>query len=136
MPITIAYLLSVCTDLATAVETFACVFVRPARLTDTIRDSMRQLPVGLYLMAVVLCAGCSLFKTEADVESNTSWSGSFDGRTVDGSGNQTVKMDGGSGPHCAVVQKKTRTGSLKVSISHGESKTTTAEFGLVSVCSD
>jgi hypothetical protein len=88
----------------------------------------------LLLVAILLCPGCSLFNTDAHVESDTSWSGSFDGRTVDGSGNKTVSLGSGTGPKCAVVQKKTRTGSLRVKIDGGDDKKTTAEFGVVSVC--
>lgn len=90
--------------------------------------------VALATLIVLVSAGCFLFQTEADVESDTSWSGSFDGRTVDGSGNQTVKMGGGGSTKCAVVQKQTRNGYLRVSISGGEEKETTAAFGVVSVC--
>lgn len=81
----------------------------------------------------LLLSGCSAFGApDAEVESNTTWSGSFTGRTVDGSGNQTVKLTGSS-PFCASVQKQTKAGFLTVSIG-GHSNTTTAEFGVVTVC--
>jgi len=80
--------------------------------------------------------GCSVFKLTADVSSSTSWSGSFDGRTVSGTGDMKVDMGTrGQTTKCAAVQKETRQGFLTVSISGGESKTTTAEFGVVTVCS-
>jgi hypothetical protein len=95
------------------------------------------------MIRLCLIASCLLFTScswlnnvNAEVTSDTSWSGNFDGRTVDGTGNQTVKMDRGSnssGSVCAVVQKDTRSGFLTVKIG-GEEKTTTAEFGVVSVC--
>lgn len=79
---------------------------------------------------------CSVFKVTADVSSSTSWSGSFNGRTVSGTGDMKVDMGIAGSAKCAVVQKETRNGFLTVSISGGESKTTTAEFGVVSVCSN
>lgn len=88
------------------------------------------------LFASVLVAGCGVFRTEAVVTSDTSWSGSFDGRTVEGTGNRVVDLPGGgasSSTKCAVVQKQTRQGFLTVRIGSDE-KTTTAEFGVVSVC--
>lgn len=87
------------------------------------------------LMALAL-PGCSVFKVKADVSSSTSWSGSFNGRTVSGTGNMSVDMGARGSVKCAVVQKDTREGFLTVSIDGGESKTTTAEFGVVSVCSN
>ena len=82
----------------------------------------------------MLTCGCSSFKSEAQVESDTSWSGSFNGRTVSGSGNQKVDLGGGTGPKCAVVQKQTRQGFLEGLHYRGDSKTTTAEFGVAYVC--
>lgn len=95
-------------------------------------------PFSLFVLLITLSSGCGAFDVNAHVASDTSWSGSFDGRTVDGNGNQTVQMGSAndrSGPSkCAVVQKQTRTGFLTVKIDGGEEKTTTAEFGVVSVC--
>lgn len=98
-----------------------------------------------YVSSLLLCGalllgstGCDAFKTRAIVSSNTSWSGSFDGRTIDGQGNQTIDLGGGGstgGPSkCAVVQKQTREGTLTVRIEPGDEQTTTAAFGVVSVC--
>ncbi|GJQ22187.1 MAG: hypothetical protein HBSIN02_25420 [Bacteroidia bacterium] len=96
----------------------------------------------LFIVAVaVVFVGCS-DDWKAKVESDTSWSGSFSGRTVDGTGNQTVDLDDDE-VVCCVVQKQTERGRLKVSIvnegsnpfaSDGESKETTAAYGVVSVC--
>ncbi len=82
---------------------------------------------------------CTDYK--AKVESDTGWSGAFSGTTVDGSGNQTVDLDDDD-PQCCVVQKDTENGRLRVTIvnegflgTNGESKETTATYGVVSVCS-
>ena len=96
----------------------------------------------LYFLAplVLILAGCA-DRWKADVESNTTWSGDFSGRTVDGYGNQRVDL--GNDAECCVVQKKTSQGFLKVSLvntsgnpfaANGESKETTASYGVVSVC--
>lgn len=98
----------------------------------------RDIYLTVAVILAALACGCGVLDVEAHVTSDTTWSGSFDGRTVDGSGNQTINLgtaSGSSGPSkCAVVQKKTRTGFLTVKIDGGEEKTTTAEFGVVSVC--
>lgn len=90
------------------------------------------LAVGLIVAAFVT-GSCSVFRLEANVDSNTSWSGDFNGRTVDGTGSQTVSLGSGTGPKCAVVQKQTTTGYLTVEIG-SDKKTTTAAYGVVSVC--
>lgn len=95
----------------------------------------------LACIAVLFLIGCTP-EWKAKVESDTSWSGSFNGRTVDGRGNQTVDL-GTDEIVCATVQKATRTGRLKVTIEdegtlsfyEGESKETTAEYGVVTACS-
>jgi hypothetical protein len=96
---------------------------------------------ALALASLLLVAGCS-HDYKAEVRSNTTWSGAFNGATVDGSGDRTVDIDD-EGVQCVVVQKQTRTGSLTVSIvddgntwfkKDGESKSTSAEFGVVTVC--
>jgi hypothetical protein len=96
--------------------------------------------VAILSMAVLLLTGCTDWK--ARVESNTSWSGSFSGRTVDGRLNQIVDLDDDD-VACCVVQKQTDGGFLKVTvfndgsnplIGDGESKETTASYGVVSVC--
>jgi len=94
----------------------------------------------LLALSTLILAGCTDWK--AKVESNTRWSGSFSGRTVDGNGNKTIDLDDDD-VQCCVVQKETEQGFLKVSIvnegsnpfaSDGESKETTAAYGVVSVC--
>lgn len=97
----------------------------------------------VFILTVFLI-GCS-DHWKAKVESNTSWSGSFNGTTVDGHGNQTVDL-GNDDIVCCVVQKQTTGGRLKVSIVNesnnplgsgdGESKETTAQYGVVSVCNE
>lgn len=102
--------------------------------------------VRVAIGAVLLLSACRQdFK--AEVESNTSWSGSFGGASVDGSGNRTVDLPD-EDPQCVAVQKTTRNGSLSVRVvvenggflgvagpSSGEWVTTTAEFGVVTACS-
>jgi hypothetical protein len=95
----------------------------------------------ILTFSLLLLVGCAP-DWKARVESNTSWSGSFGGRTVDGHGNQTVGLGSGE-VVCCVVQKNTTGGRLKVSIvdestfglGSGESNETTAQYGCVSVCS-
>jgi hypothetical protein len=89
--------------------------------------------VSSLTVVMLVCTGCNLFQDEAHVTSDTSWSGDFNGRTVDGSGNRTVDLGGGDNPKCAVVQKKTANGFLTLKIGSDE-KTTTAAFGVVSAC--
>jgi hypothetical protein len=69
----------------------------------------------------------------AHVESNTSWSGYFGNASVDGVGNKTITM-GDSDVECCAVQKLTPQGSLSVWIEGGESGSTTAAYGMVTVC--
>lgn len=80
--------------------------------------------------------GCSVFKIMADVSSSTRWSGSFNGRTVDGTGSMSIDMGIRGSVKCAVVQKQTREGFLTVSVDGGDSQTTTAEFGVVTSCTN
>lgn len=89
----------------------------------------------LLVIAVLLSASCDkLLSLDANVQSDTSWSGSFDGRTVEGRGNQTVRLGTGNVVRCVAVQKQTRAGYLTVDVDGQERKTTTAEFGVVSAC--
>lgn len=82
----------------------------------------------------VLLSGCSAYESTAHVASDTSWSGSFDGRTVDGTGNQTIKLGATDVVKCASVRKLTRVGTLTLDIDGSDKKTTTAEFGVVTSC--
>ncbi len=95
----------------------------------------RQTKGVVIVVAALSLAGCSAFNTDAHVISDTTWSGSFEGRTVDGTGNQTVSLGGGTRPKCASVQKRTERGTLTLKIDGGDEKTTTAAFGVVSGCS-
>lgn len=94
---------------------------------------MKQITIFVLLLPLM---GCSVVKIKADVSSSTSWSGSFDGRTVDGTGSLTVDMGTRGRTKCAVVQKRTREGFLTVSVDGGDSQTTTAEFGVVTSCTN
>lgn len=98
---------------------------------------MRSKITTCWLLALALLAGgCS---SEIRIESNTSWSGSFCGRTIEGTGNKTIE-----GCDCATVQKTTADGYLEATIHtpnsilwfglDGESKRTEAAYGVVSVC--
>ena len=83
-----------------------------------------------------LSAGCGgSGDIEAHVKSDTSWSGNFSGRSVDGSGNQDINMGTANQVHCVVVQKNTVVGTLSVKVDQGDpEQTTTAAFGTVSAC--
>ena len=69
--------------------------------------------IVVLIMTVFGCGGIT-----AEVESNTSWSGAFGNRTVDGSGDAVVELMG-SRPQCAVVQKETEFGFLRLRINGG-----------------
>jgi hypothetical protein len=86
--------------------------------------------------AACLTAGCAgSGDIEAHVKSDTSWSGNFDGRSIDGSGSQDINMGSASQVRCVVVQKNTDVGTLSVKVDQGDpEKTTTAAFGVVSAC--
>jgi len=94
------------------------------------------------LSVMLLIAGCtSDYKVK--IESNTSWSGSFGGTTIDGSNNQTIDIPD-EDIVCVVVQKQTQNGFLTVKmVDEGnnifapedvDQKTTTAAYGVVTVC--
>lgn len=99
----------------------------------------------LLILIALIFAGCAE-KDEsphwvAEVTSTTSWSGAFGNRSVDGRGNDTVDL-GEDEIVCCVVQKITEGGSLRVAIRNttnnriSEEATTTAAYGVVSVCSN
>ncbi|HKK72236.1 MAG TPA: hypothetical protein VKA86_13540 [Candidatus Krumholzibacteria bacterium] len=107
------------------------------------RDRIRRAGILLLIMTAITLTGCA-GEWEAEVESTTSWSGSFDGRTVDGRGDRMISV-GRDEVTCVVVQKDTRSGSLRVRLRRDHTfmfdeetdwKSTTAEFGVVTVCSD
>jgi hypothetical protein len=96
----------------------------------------------LFISIITICSCGPDWK--AEVKSDTSWSGSFGNSTVDGSGNQTVNLPNDE-IVCCVVQKDTEAGYLEVKIvdkggslfaTDGEKAKTTADYGVVSVCSE
>lgn len=101
------------------------------------------LPRLMFIVLAFVLAGCA-GDWEAEVDSDTAWSGSFDGRTVDGRSDDTINL-GKDDIICVVVQKQTRSGSLRVRLRRSwimgpddetDWKSTTAEFGVVTVCND
>ena len=95
-------------------------------------------------LALSLFVGCGEY--EANIRSDTEWSGAFsiDGAitTIDGRGNDRIPM-GKESSACCTVQKQTEFGNLRVKIentgwlgSDGDEGSTSAEYGVVSVCSD
>ncbi len=65
------------------------------------------------LVVGALVTGCSDYK--AQVESNTTWSGVFAGKSIDGAGNSTIDVPD-DGELCIVIQKNTRGGFVQVRI--------------------
>ena len=106
------------------------------------KSSLKVL-ISVFALVIVL-SGCSI-DYKAEVESNTSWSGSFGGRTVDGTGNKTIDVPD-EHPQCCVVQKDGESGFLKVRVvaegggifspSDSDWVETTAAYGVVSACSE
>lgn len=97
--------------------------------------------IALWVVILFLW-GCG--ERVAEIESTTSWSGSFGGRTVDGRGTRSVDM---GDSECLTVQKQTTDGDLRVRIvnegglflfwdSSTSWKSTSAAYGLVSICND
>jgi hypothetical protein len=71
-----------------------------------------------------------------EITSDTRWSGYFENRTIDGHGNETIDISD-NGIVCCTAQKQTEHGTLTMSvIPGGESATTTAAYGVVSVCKE
>lgn len=106
--------------------------------------SITNLVRSIAAVLLLTVAACS-HEYKAKVESDTSWSGSFSNRTVDGSGDRTVDLDDDDGTVCVVVQKNTRIGTLSVAVidegntwfkKQGNRVTTTADFGVVTACND
>ena len=100
---------------------------------------------GAFFVIAILLMSCSV-DYKAEVQSNTSWSGAFGNRSVDGSGNQTVDLPD-EHPQCIVVQKDTEQGFLRVRVAaegggwlfspeDSDWVETTAAFGVVSACSN
>ncbi len=101
-------------------------------------NEMKHIRAHMIAIAVMILAGCGAPK--AEIQSDTSWSGSFGDRRVDGSGNATVGV-GGPSPYCAIVQKRTAEGILRVRIVSDDPtgpstdwSETTLPFGVTSSC--
>jgi len=68
------------------------------------------------LLAVSLLSACDAYRDyTVEIESNTSWSGSFAGESMSGSGNRTIDI-GDDGYLCCVVQKNSVGGRLRMRI--------------------
>jgi hypothetical protein len=76
--------------------------------------SFERVPVTIGLVIVLFICSCSS-DYQAEVESDTSWSGDFAGIRVDGSGNQSFDIPD-EGYQCCVVQKNTPGGYLKLRV--------------------
>jgi len=82
---------------------------------------------------------------KAQIKSDTSWSGSFDNRTVDGDGNDIINLSN-EHPVCCVAQKQTEDGYLHIRVINDNKNIigpgnsswakTTAAYGVVSACSE
>jgi len=89
----------------------------------------------IVLILLVILSGCG---NELIIESDTSWSGSINGSSIEGGGSRSYDMDNSS---CATIQKDTERGYLNVKVKGGifnsilEEKKTTASYGVCSVCS-
>ncbi len=97
----------------------------------------------VVLLGLLAFAGCSK-DIKCEVRSDTSWSGAFGDRTVDGAGSTTVDLPDDS-PQCCVVQKETESGYLEIQVisegsgflnptTEGNAVRTTAAYGVVSAC--
>jgi hypothetical protein len=106
--------------------------------------AMRLLLPLVLVTTIVIASGCGV-DYKAEVQSDTSWSGAFGNRTVDGRGNKTVDLPD-EHPQCCVVQKQTEQGYLRVRVKaeggmwlfgpdDSDWAETRAEYGVVSVCS-
>lgn len=96
---------------------------------------------SLLLMFVALTA-CTVDYT-AEIQSNTSWTGVFINRTVDGSGNRIVDIPDDFEPPCVAVQKDTEEGYVRARVTtsggflgpgDGDWVETTAQYGAVTAC--
>ena len=91
----------------------------------------RSLRGALFLLSAFVAGGCAI---DAEVSSNTRWSGSFDGDDHVGQGSQVVSMGRGLSSRCATVQKLTEEGFVTVSVNGENRQTTTVPFGSVTSC--
>jgi hypothetical protein len=73
------------------------------------------------------------------IESNTTWSGFIDGRSIDGKGNRDLEVTW-YGQSCYTLQKQTESGFLKIGLHDNKDNlvagenVTSARFGLVQIC--
>ena len=99
---------------------------------------MKHIRAHMIAIAVMILAGCG--GPQAEIQSDTLWDGSFGDRRVNGSGNATVDI-GGPAPYCAIVQKQTTEGVLRVRVVSDDPtgpstdwKETALPFGFVTAC--
>ena len=85
----------------------------------------------VVVVAALMTGACAI---DADVSSNTRWSGSFDGEDFVGQGSQVISMGRGLSSRCATVQKLTEEGFVTVSVNGENRQTTTEPFGAVTSC--
>lgn len=70
------------------------------------------------LLASILLASCG--DTVVRIESDTTWQGTVEGRTVSGRGDATYELSAdGSGNRCVTIAKTTEAGTLRVIIEQG-----------------
>lgn len=116
-----------------------------AALSDVARWSWERNPsprwsVLVLLLLALAAPACSLLEDVVEVQSDTAWRGTFNGRTVEGTGSQSVSMGSSTEYKCATVRKLTAAGTLTVSVRYQDltgpstGETTTAPFGAASVC--
>ncbi len=102
---------------------------------------IRMLMALAAVCALCFMMGCS-GDYKADVESNTSWSGVFGGKSVSGSGNKTIDLPD-EGRQCIQIQKNTASGFVKLKVYDasastpgGNWKETTGPYGYLDYCWD
>jgi len=96
----------------------------------------------LCVLGVILLAAACDKDYKAEVQSDTSWSGSFGGKSLDGRNDQVIDIPD-DGYQCCIVQKNTEDGYLRLRVYDESSGTptnvweeTTDVYGHVKWCKD